>query len=613
MLRFRYCLLLFLLTAVGATGFGASVRLSVDAPRGKRGISLNELFYITYEVQDIDAAPEKPSSVEGAKVMYFDRTGQSSRFTSVNGRTSQSHSYIYTLTLRATKEGNFTFGPITVGGVKSNSVSYSIGKAAPQQYPNGTPQQQGRQNADDSGKPKFIGKGDGNLFLKANISKAEGYEQEALVYTVKLFTTYDAIKFIGATSAPKFQGFVVEESKDISSSLNYETVNGKTYATAIIARYIIFPQMTGTLKVIGNTYTVSVDEREYYHDPFWGKMSVAKPLQLNVTPNDLQIKVKPLPAPKPADFSGGVGQFTISSTLPAQNFKSNQAASIVYTVSGSGNLKYVSLPDLNKLYPSQLEVYSATPTTDVKVGSSSVSGTSRYDYTFMPLESGSFEIPSVTLTYFNPQTGKYEHSTARGYSINVGVGKESAKSQTLTKLAFNQQLMPVEERLSSDHRPYVSRFLFWLLYIVPFVGLLSAVIYYRRYLKMNADIMAVKSRKAGSMARKRLKKAYVCIKSNDSEHFYTEMLSALWGYLGHKLKMPTSELTRQNVASKLNSRQVSADVVEDLLNLIDECEFAKYSSASSDASMLQVYEQGVSVINKLESSFKAKKNSTNEK
>lgn len=613
MLRFRYCLLLFLLTAVWAAGFGASVRLSVDAPRGKRGISLNELFYITYEVQDIDAAPEKPSSVEGAKVMYFDRTGQSSRFTSVNGRTSQSHSYIYTLTLRATKEGNFTFGPVTVGGVKSNSVSYSIGKAAPQQQPNGTPQQQGHQNADDSSKPKFIGKGDGNLFLKANISKAEGYEQEALVYTVKLFTTYDAIKFIGATSAPKFQGFVVEESKDISSSLNYETVNGKTYATAIIARYIIFPQMTGTLKVMGNTYTVSVDEREYYHDPFWGKMSVAKPLQLNVTPNDLQIKVKPLPTPKPADFSGGVGQFTLSSTLPAQNFKSNQAASIVYTVSGSGNLKYVSLPDLNKLYPSQLEVYSATPTTDVKVGSSSVSGTSRYDYTFMPLESGSFEIPSVTLTYFNPQTGKYEHSTARGYSINVGIGKESAKSQTLTKLAFNQQLMPVDEKLTSDHRPYVNRFLFWLWYIVPFAGLVSAVIYYRRYLKMNADIMAVKSRKAGSMARKRLKKAYACLKSNDSEHFYTEMLSALWGYLGHKLKMPTSELTRQNVASKLDSRQVAADVVDDLLNLIDECEFAKYSSASSDASMQQVYEQGVSVINKLESSFKAKKNSTNEK
>ena len=75
------------------------------------------------------------------------------------------------------------------------------------------------------------------------------------MYTVKLYTTYEAIKFIGATAAPKFEGFVVEESKDISQSLTYETVGGKTYATAVIARYIIFPQMDGKLKVKGNTYT----------------------------------------------------------------------------------------------------------------------------------------------------------------------------------------------------------------------------------------------------------------------------------------------------------------------------------------------------------------------
>ena len=63
---------------------------------------------------------------------------------------------------------------------------------------------------DDDSKPKFIGKGDGNLFLRASVSSSTAYEQQALVYTVKLYTTYDAIKFVGATAAPKFDGFVVE-------------------------------------------------------------------------------------------------------------------------------------------------------------------------------------------------------------------------------------------------------------------------------------------------------------------------------------------------------------------------------------------------------------------
>lgn len=595
------CLLLFVAAEA------ASVRLNVQAGRGRREIGVGELFYITYEVSNTEKAPEKPANVPGAKVMYFDRTGQSSSFSSVNGKTTQSYSYTYTLTLRAQTEGSYTFGPVSVDGAQSNTVSYTIGAAAQPVQP-GAPSQNSQQGADpgrhnSAEGPKFIGKGDGNLFLKANVSRSSAYEQEALVYTVKLYTTYDAIKFIGATAAPKFEGFVVEESKDVSNQLEYETVGGKSYATAIIARYIIFPQMQGKLKVLGNTYTVSVDEREYYHDPFWGNMSVSKPLQLNVTPNDLTIDVKALPAPVPADFSGGVGKFSITSTLPAQNFMSNQAASVVYTVNGTGNLKYVKLPDLNALYPPELEVYSPNTEVDAKVGKTNVSGSARFDYSFMPLESGSYRIPDVRLVYFNPETGKYETSVAKGYEITVGKGQGSEKSQTRGNLSFNQALMPVGN-LSLSHTPYVKRFGYWLFFLVPIVLLLGAVVYYRAYLKANADILSVKSRKANKMAMKRLRKAALCMKRGDADKFYDEMLSALWGYIGDKLKMPTSELTRQNISEKLENRNIPEAVTAEFIGLLDECEFAKYAPAATKDNMQPVYDKGVEVINNLEDSFK---------
>jgi len=610
--RIKDILLLMMLLIGVISSFGASVHLSVQNGRGRRTIGVGDLFYITYEVSNTETSPQKPSSVPGAKVMYFDRTGQSSSFTSVNGKTSQSFSYTYTLTLRAQKEGSYTFGPVNIGGVKSNTVTYIIGKT--EQTQSGQPgDNQGGSSVDpdrhDSGNgPKFIGKGDGNLFLKADITKSSVYEQEALVYTVKLYTTYDAIKFIGATSAPKFEGFVVEESKDVSTSLNYETYGGKTYATAVIARYIIFPQMQGQLKVIGNTYTVSVDEREYYHDPFWGNMSVAKPLQLNVTPNDLSINVKPLPMPQPANFSGGVGQFNIVSTLPSQKFLSNQAASVVYTVTGTGNLKYVKLPDLNALYPSQLEVYSPTPDVKAEVGSSNVSGTARFDYSFMPLEPGTFNIPEVELVYFNPQSGQYETSKAKGYTINVGKGIGSEKSQTRGLLTFNSDLMKIGGDLKFEHIPYIRMFEYWLFYIIPVLLLLGIVMYYRAYLKANADMLAVRSRKANKMARMRFRKAADCIRRNDSDNFYDEMLAALWGYLGDKLKMPTSELNRENVSQTLESRGIGDMVVERMLALIDECEFAKYAPAKGKTAMDKVYDEGVEVIKCLENCFKQQKN-----
>lgn len=609
-------LLLLLLTMVTAGAYGASVRISVENGRGRRQIGVNDMFYITYEVSNTETAPEKPTSVPGAKVLYFDRTAQSSSFTNVNGKTSQSYSYTYTLTLRAVKEGTYTFGPVTVGNVKSNTVSYTIGKAAApdQGMPGGNAQQDtpdGRHNSEEG--PKFIGAGDGNLFLKANVSKTTAFEQEALVYTVKLYTTYDAIKFIGATSAPKFDGFVVEESKDISTSLNYETYNGKTYATAIIARYIIFPQMAGQLKVTGNTYTVSVDEREYYHDPFWGNLSVAKPLQLNVTPNNLTVNVKSLPSPQPANFSGGVGKFSIVSNLPSQKFMSNQAASVVYTVTGTGNLKYVKLPDLNALYPPQLEVYSPTPEVNAEVGSTSVSGTAKFDYSFMPLEEGTFTIPKVELVYFNPESGQYETSTAQGYTINVGKGSGSEKSQTRGNLAFNPELKKVGN-LQLEHTPMVKKFGYWLFFIIPVILLLAAVLYYRAYIKANSDLLAVKSRKANKMARMRLRKASACMKNGDSEHFYDEMLAALWGYLGDKLKMPMSELNRENVSTTLEGRGINPEVINQTIALIDECEFAKYAPSTDKAQdMHKAFEEGVDLIKNLEDSFKQQKPTVNEK
>lgn len=601
--------LILLLTLISALlAEAASVHLNVQTSRGRREIGVGELFYISYTVSNTQVAPEKPSSVPGAKVMYFDCTGQSSSYTSSGGKMTQSYSYIYTLTLKAEKEGSYTFGPVTVDGVQSNTVSYSIGQAqSPQPQPGGgghggdPSSGQGQQQQQG---PKFIGKGDGNLFLKATVSRSSAYEQEALVYTVKLYTTYDAIKFIGATSAPKFEGFVVEESKDVSNQLDYETVGGKTYATAVIARYIIFPQMTGKLRVIGNTYTVSVDEREYYHDPFWGRMSVAKPLQLNVTPNDLTIDVKGLPTPQPADFSGGVGKFSITSTLPTQKFLSNQAASIIYTVTGTGNLKYVKLPDLNALYPPQLEVYSPTPDIQAEVGKTNVSGTSRFDYSFMPLEAGNFRIPDVSLVYFNPETGKYETSTARGYEIAVGRGTGSEKSQTKGRMTFNPDLLPVGH-LTKSATPWVKSPLYWVILLLPFLVLMGAVAYYRAYIKANADILSVRSRKANRMARRRLRKAEMCMKNKEADRFYDEMLSALWGYIGDKLRMPTSELTRQNISEKLEAEGIPEEISAKFINLLDECEFAKYAPSATKDNMSPVYEEGTTVINNLEEAFKA--------
>ena len=598
--RFLYLIFSLVISLLTSEVYAQSVTMQVSPGRGKREISVGDLFYITIEVKDIQEQPLKPLDVPGAKVVYFDRTGQWSSFTSVNGKTTQSVSYTYTVTLRAQKEGQFKYGPISVGGKKSNEVAYAIGAPMPSQ----TIPSQNQQNQIDSDKPTYIGKGDGNLFMRAEVSQSSVFVQQAIMYTVKLYSTYEAIKFIGATASPKFDGFVVEESKDISTSLEYETLDGKTYATAVIARYIIFPQKEGVLKVSGNTYTVSVDQREYYHDPWYGNLSVAKPLQLNVTPNDLSIKVNPLPHPVPPDFCGGVGNFKINSSLPSQTFKTNQAASIIYTIEGSGNLKYISMPDLQKIYPSELEVYTPSSDVNVKVGRNDVSGFIKYDYSFMPLESGVFKIPDVKLVFFNPEIGRYETSTASGYNIEVERGVGSEKSQTKSSASFDDKLMPVISDISFNHIPNVYKFTYWLWYIIPLGSLIISFLAYRSYLSKNSDIVAVKSRKANRMARRRLRKAQAFMKANDRSAFLDEIITSLWGYIGDKLSIPTSELSRDNIYGKLAMKEISDDKISDLIQLIDKVEYEKYAPSAEKSQMSEIYSETVNLMNVLEDQFK---------
>lgn len=610
---------LLLLTSVVVASAAGKFQVQVQTQTGSDDIEVGEQFYVYLKLENIDGEPTAPS-VPGASVKYFTLSSQSSSMTSVYGKVTRSSSRTYVATCSAVKEGSYSVGPFSLDGVSSNKASYKIVKKGSGSLSKMQQRQQQRQQQsvagnqsgaypdddDDDDTPKFIGKGNEKLFLKASVSKSTAYEQEALVYTVKLYSSYAPIKFIGATEAPKFDGFVVEESDEVSKSLQYETYNGHEYATAVIARYIIFPQMTGKLTVKGNTYTVSTDQQEYYDDPYFRMLTVRRPVQLNVTPNDLVIDVKPLPTPQPADFSGGVGQFSISSSLPSANLKSNQAASVEYVVKGSGNLKYIKLPDLNNIYPKQLEVF--TPTTEVNASprGATVTGSVKFDYSFTPLETGQYTIPEVALVYFNPATGTYEKSVAKGFEVTVDKGALSEKSQTKNRLKFDAELMPVKN-LQMSYQPYVRNGLFWLWYIIPTVVLIACAFIYRRQLKSAADIVGTRMRKAGKVAAKRLKKAAACMKSGDREKFYDEMLVALWGYVSAKLNIPASELNRQNVAEKLSAAGASEESINEFVAVLDDCEFAKYAPGSGNGELMSVYDRGAHIIETLEDSNLNKK------
>lgn len=594
--------ILFIIFICGYDAYGSpSVKISSDAFDNR--VEVGESFHISIEAINCAGKIEVSQMPPGVKVVYH-TTQKSSSHTISNGRYEENNITTLIMTCKGVTPGNYTFGPVSVDGKKSNKINYQVIAST---AGNNSGNQTGKTtNAtpsgyDPNGGPLFVGKGNEEMFLKANVNKTTVFEQEAIEYTVKLYTTYGDIKFLGATAAPKFDGFVVDESDDVSTSFVFEDYNGKTYKTAIIARYIIFPQKSGKLTVKGNTYTVSTDAKQYYHDPYFQQMTVKYPIQLNVTPNDVIIDVKDLPTPIPDNFIGGVGKFNVKSSMPNKNLSTNTAASVIYIIEGTGNVKYVKMPDMGKIFPSSIEVYTPKVIDDAKPGKSTVSGSIKFDYSIVPRETGDFLLPSMTLSYFDPEDGEYKQIKTESFQITVAQGQMSDKSQQA--VMFNSNLMEVGKLKKDPGKPYLYSALYWLWYIIPIIIMLASLAIYRKYLKDHEDLVALRSKKANKMALKRLAKAYQCFKNNQEEEFYDEMLAALWGYIGDKLKMPTSELNRHNVSDEFQRHNVNESTFMPILNLIDECEYAKYTPVAREANMRQLYADALESLGNVEKEY----------
>lgn len=585
-LRYILPLVALCLSSFSATA-ASSVHISVEPAGLTPGVG--DTFYIIITTRNVGGDPDPVTHVPGCKVLFpLQQRQMSRRTTVVNGQATTLASASYAVTLRAETPGNYTFGPISVDGVRSNKVSFRIGKTQSNKAQPAAP------DPNASSGPVAQGSDNGNIFLRATVSNSSPYEQQGVEYVVRLYTSYTSIFDWTATASPKFGNCTYEASDAVSRNLSLADYNGRAYESAIIARYIIYPTQPGIAKILGNSYSGSVAQTYTYNDPFFGTMRKVQPKQVEARPNDLELNVRPLPPHE--GVVSGVGDFKVSAQLVSRSFKAHQAATVRYVISGTGNLGFLSLPDLKELYPEELKFLKSDDSMKKQVGASSVSGSVTFDCTILPQRAGDFEIPPVKFLFFNPEKGSYYTVEAQGFKISVAEGvKTSAADDSLT---FADDFLSAAG-LSKTHTFLISGGLVWLWYILPVLALVALMIIYRKRMALMADVAGTRMRKALKLARRRLHRAHEALRRKDTAAFYEEMLKALWGYLGDKLSMPTSELSRDNVSEKLTAAGVSAEGVGEAIALIDKCEFAKYGSAAG-SDMQEVYDEGCRFINRIE-------------
>ena len=588
----------------------------------KKQVMVGERFQVVFEA-NAEGKNFTAPSFEGFTVVGGPFTSTSSSFQMVNGSMSHSVKCTYTFALQAYKEGTFHVGSasLNVKGTKVTSEPFDI-KVIPDDGSHAVPsgggdasgQGRSQQNTND---PQVSGK---DLFLNVIPSKKSVYVGDQVVLTYKIYTKVP-VSSLSVERMPSYAGFWTKDISDNTNSLrqNSEYINGIEYTTAEVQKTVIVPQRAGKLTIdpmiiecVAQVRTESNRQRSmdpfeaFFNDPFFNRNIVN--VKKELTSQTLTLEVKSLPENgKPASFAGAVGNFNFKSEIDKTELSTNEAFTLTLTVSGTGNVELLQMPA--PVFPPDFEVYDPKVTTSVNPTSNGLSGTKKAEFLVIPRRAGSFTIPAVEFSYFNPANETYQTLQSEPYEIKVekgagsddGGGIYASNQEDIKYLGSDiRHIMTGDAHLKPMHTFFFGSAAYFVVLLVLLALFVILLFVLKKREQMSKDTAANRNRKADKVARVRLKNAYQYLKAKDQEKFYVEMSQALWGYIADKLGIERSKLSMDTVNETMKSKNVPDELTKQFIDTLNSCEFARFAPGSAEEKMDDLYQRGIDVISKAE-------------
>ena len=602
MKRFNYRILTLALFLI-SLGLSAHAKVTFQmVPRQNvvAGTNFQLSMRLSVENEDIDEVP-MPKAPELANCRLLNgpnaTTSQMSQ-TIYNGKSSTYAVIDLVCIYRAEKQGKVHVNPVSIniGGrtYTTGSIDFEI------LPPDANAQQPGA-----TGQPGLAGAPSGkDFFVRVIFTKSNIYEQEGVIAITKLYRPNDRkfqLQLEAVPKMPVYEGFLSEDLQTNPEG-QVENYNGKNYVTYELARVLLFPQKSGKLKVESGTYTLRISEQvglirmHGFATPRYEEYTYTTPLVNGI------INVEALPEPRPANFYGAVGNYSVSSTLTPEQLRTNESATYSLTFKGTGNVKYLTVPTVE--FPSTFDKYSSKTDVKASISGQTYSGSYTIDYPIVPQEVGQFDIPEQTFTYFNLAKKQYETLTVPAYHCNVERGSGVATVVEQKKVDADMQdilhIHALPAHPSAISSPVFTKAWYWILWGLVLLSLICAVFMYRQHLKLAADVTGRRMSRANRVANKRFKAAASFMKSHQSEKFYEELARALKGYIGDKLNIPPSQLISDTIVEKLTAYGTSTETADEVLGVLDECEMARFTPSQSDSAMHELYDRASAAIKSIE-------------
>ncbi len=585
----------------------------------KKQVSVGEQFQVSYELNG-DGKDFRSPNFTNFEVIGGPFSSTSSSVQIINGSVTKTNTQTYSFHLRAIKEGNFTMpqASITVDKKRITSEPCEINVVASQ---NGNSTYSGSSNngnnysqANDNAR---------EVFLEAIPNKRKVYLGEQIMLTYRIYYTIP-ISQLTVSKSPSYAGFWTKDVTNNNGTLQQSSVirDGKQYNVATIQEIVLFPQKSGKLAIdpLDITCLAQVRQqknRSQSYDPFedfFGDVfgTTYTNVRKDIKSQPIEIEVIPLPNNnKPQSFKGAVGQFTFTTKIDKSELKVNEAFTFTVTVSGKGNIELLELP--KPIFPPDFEVYDPKISTSIKDNALGISGSKKAEYIVIPRVSGNFKLESTEFSYFNPTLDKYESLRSDVSQIIVnksenGTGNNTVYTPGQADIKYlGSDILHIN---ASNNKLNITGITFYMstIYIIilciMIIVFIVALVIFKRKVKLNKDQVLVKNKQATKVAKKRLNNAYNFLKANNQNSFYEEFSQALWGYISDKLNIARSQLSMESVKEIMLDKNVGEDIVNEFIELLNNCEFARFAPGDSSKKMDDLYNKGIELITKAEKLLK---------
>ena len=394
----RWAVLLFSIFSLVAKAQDNSVKFEAVLSKAKLG--QNERLRVSFEMNKDGDFFEAPS-FENFEVLMGPSQSISSSF--INGKRSFSKSYTYVL--RPKKQGQLIIdsASITIDNTVYTTDPKTVLVTKPIDNPNAPKTAQ--DIADES------------LYLVATLSNDKPYLNQGVLVTYTLyFSPRVYINNFIPVENPTYKNFWSQDLPIKEYETRRTTFRNESFNAVDLKTVVLYPQKSGSLALdpfaLELYVQIPTGRRDFFGDP------IMRSATKTVKAGDLRINVRELPEEgKPSDFSGAVGDFDLSVDASRTNLEANESTQIKVKISGKGNLKLLSIPELS--LPSALEKYDPEYTDNVRVNREGMNGSVTDSYTVVPRYAGSYPVDPVAFTYFDPNTKSYKTLNSDLFDLTV--------------------------------------------------------------------------------------------------------------------------------------------------------------------------------------------------